>query len=70
MHKFAVGQHVDLVPRVLRSAAGGSYEIRHLMPSVDGDPGDPRYRIKSRDEKHERVVAESELTLSKSIFAS
>jgi hypothetical protein len=64
MHKFAVGQRVDLIPRVLRSAAAGSYEIRHLMPAVDGDPTDPRYRIKSQDEKHERVVPESELTLS------
>ena len=34
------------------------------MPQSDRDAGDPSYRIKSLDEKHERVVFESDLTLS------
>lgn len=34
------------------------------MPESDRDAGDPSYRIKSIDEKHERVVFESDLTLS------
>jgi hypothetical protein len=38
MHKFSVGQTVNLIPRVLRSAAAGEYEIRHLMPAPDTDP--------------------------------
>jgi hypothetical protein len=63
-HKFTVGQLVELAPRVLRAAAAGRYEVRQLMPSLDHDPGDPVYRIKSVEEKHERVALESDLTLS------
>jgi hypothetical protein len=63
-HKFSVGQAVDLTPRALRAAASGQYEVRQLMPESDRDVGDPRYLIKSIGEKHERVVFESDLTLS------
>ena len=63
-HKFSVGQIVDLVPRILRAAAPGQYEVRQLMLQSDRDAGDPSYRIKSIDEKHERVAFESDLTLS------
>lgn len=63
-HKFSVGQAVDLIPRILLAAAPGQYEVRQLMPQSDRDAGDPSYRIKSIDEKHERVVFESDLTLS------
>ena len=62
-HKFSVGQAVVLVARVLQPAAPGEYEVRQLMPAGDrDDPDDPSYRIKSIDEKHERVAAESDLT--------
>jgi hypothetical protein len=61
-HKFSVGQVVDLIPRILRAAASGQYEVRQLMPASDRDAGDPSYRIKSIDEKHERVAFESDLT--------
>jgi hypothetical protein len=61
MHKFQVGQFVELIPRVLRQAAKGTYEITRLVPENESDP---QYRIKSTNERHERVVAESELTLS------
>jgi hypothetical protein len=61
-HKFSVGQAVVLVPRVLQPAAPGEYEVLQLMPAGDREPGDPSYRIKSIDEKHERVVVESDLT--------
>ena len=64
MHKFAIGQSVDLVTPVLRPSAAGAYEIRQLVPAPDGSPENPRYRIKSIAEKHERVAFESELTLS------
>ena len=63
-HKFTVGQIVELEPRLLQAAAPGRYEVRQLMPLLDRDPTDPVYRIKSIDEKHERVAAESDLTLS------
>ena len=63
-HKFSVGQAVDLIPTTLRSAAAGDYEIRRLMPVSDGDPQNPSYRVKNIVEKHERVVRESEITLS------
>jgi hypothetical protein len=63
-HKFTVGQVVDLAPRLLQAAASGRYEVCRLMPMLDRDPTDPVYRIKSIEEKHERVASESDLTLS------
>jgi hypothetical protein len=69
VHKFDVGQLVDLELTSLRSAVRGPYEIRHLIPASDRDPGDPCYRIKSIAEKHERVAPESELTLATDVFA-
>jgi hypothetical protein len=68
-HKFNIGQIVELEVHSFRSAVLGPYEIRHLIPASDGDPDDPRYRIKSGAEKHERVAPESELTLLKGAFA-
>jgi hypothetical protein len=62
-HKFRIGQNVDLIPRVLRAAAAGKYEIIALMPGSDTEVRDPCYRVKSLAEKHERVVPESELLL-------
>lgn len=63
-HKFTVGQLVELAPRLLRAAPSGRYEVRQLMPLLDSDPSDPIYRIKSVEEKHERVAMESDLSLS------
>lgn len=68
MHKFKIGQIVELERNALQLLAPGGYEIRHLMPSSDRDPGDPCYRIKNTAEKYERVVPESRLTLSASVF--
>ncbi len=68
-HKFKIGQTVELEPNMLRSLAPGRYEVRHLIPPSDRDPGDPLYRIKNAAEKHERVARESELTLSVGAFA-
>lgn len=62
-HKFIIGQTVDLMANALRAAAPGPYEIRHLLPASDKDPRDPCYRIKSTDEKYERIAPESQLTL-------
>jgi hypothetical protein len=60
-HKFKVGQTVDLIPSISRSAASGHYEIVSLRPA---EGQGPQYRIKSRSETHERVVAESDLRLT------
>jgi hypothetical protein len=62
MHKYRVGQLVDLIPSMSRSAASGHYEIVSLRPADGGQS--PQYRIKSRSETHERVVAETDLILS------
>jgi hypothetical protein len=62
VHKFKIGQTVDLIPSIGRSAASGRYEIVSLRPA---DGGNPQYRIKSENESHERVVSESELILSR-----
>ncbi len=61
IHRFKIGQTVDLIQSTFRSAATGQYEIIGLRP-VDGEI--PQYRIKSRSKSHERVVAESDLILS------
>jgi hypothetical protein len=61
VHKFKVGQTVDLIPSTFRSAAAGQYEIVSLRP-VDGD--NPKYCVKSKSESHVRVVSESDLILS------
>ena len=61
MHKFQVGQSVALIPRLIRQAASGTYEITRLMPENEVEP---HYRIKSHSERHERVVPESELETS------
>jgi hypothetical protein len=59
-HKFKVGQTVELIPSISRSAASGHYQIVGLRPT-DGES--VQYCIKSRSEAHERVVAEGDLTL-------
>jgi hypothetical protein len=61
VHKFKVGQTVDLIHSTFRSAARGSYQIVGLRP-VEG--GSAEYRIKSRSEAHERVVSENDLVLA------
>ena len=69
MHKFKIGQLVELEPSLRQLLAPGGYEIRHLMPSSDRDPADPCYRIKNIAEKYERVVPESRLTLVANVFS-
>jgi hypothetical protein len=62
VHKFKVGQTVDLIPSTFRSAAKGTYQIVSLRPVEGG--GNTQYRIKSKSEAHERVVSENDLVLS------
>jgi len=60
MHQFKVGQLVEVVRSRLTSAAGGTYEIRRLVPV---SATDPQYRLKGANEKFERIVAEGNLRL-------
>jgi len=59
MHKFRVGQRVQLIEttRALVPSQTG-YEVIRQLPESDGEPS---YRIKSRGETHERAVKESQL---------
>ena len=61
VHRFKVGQTVDLIPSTFRSAAKGTYQIVSLRP-IEG--GNTQYRIKSKSEAHDRVVSESDLVLA------
>jgi hypothetical protein len=61
VHRFKIGQTVDLIASTARSAASGRYEIISLRPA---DGGSPQYRIKSKSEAHERIVSENDLVLS------
>lgn len=61
VHRYRVGQTVDLIASTFRSAATGSYEIIGLRPA-DGE--EPQYRIKSKSEAYERIVPESSLILT------
>jgi hypothetical protein len=58
-HRFQLGQIVRL-NRDSRyyAASRGPYEIKGRLPSEDGDP---RYRVRTASEQHDRVVRESEL---------
>ena len=67
MHKFAVGQSVHLTLRSYRSAAAGPYKICRLVPMSETGLTNPGYLIKSEAEKHERVAAEDDLTLSNNV---
>jgi hypothetical protein len=58
-HKFKVGQTVGLLPSS-RSGTKGAYQVLSLRPSEDGTK---QYRIKSKDEAYERIVAESDLVI-------
>jgi hypothetical protein len=61
-HKFKVGQTVGLVPSTVRSTPKGDYKIVSMRRTEDGTA---QYRIKSKDEAYERVVAESDLVIPK-----
>lgn len=57
-HHLKVGQIVEILPSTRRYSAPGHYEIVRLVPC---DSGDPQYCLRSRQEKHERIVAERDL---------
>ena len=57
-HKFRTGQLVQLARAISRNIPGGSYEVTKKLPE---NCGEFEYRIKSMNERHERVVRESQL---------
>lgn len=60
MHKFKIGQTVDLVPdRLNGNVPGGAYTIQRLLP-VEGRV--VQYRVKNARDGHERVVRESQIS--------
>lgn len=59
IHKFKLGQTVNFTPNMANiDAKRGRYTVERLMPN---DGVDYQYRIKSLEDKHERVVWESQL---------
>ncbi len=57
-HRFRIGQKVGLTGDVY-PAASGDYEIIALLPPDLA--GEFQYRVRSDQEKHERVTPESRL---------
>ncbi len=58
-HKFTAGQTVQYSPGWPReNASGGQFTIVRLYPLVGNTP---QYRIKSKRDGHERMVAEDQL---------
>jgi hypothetical protein len=58
MHKFKIGQTVQMIPANYRRGAASGYKIIQHLPDANGEL---HYRIRSASEPHERVVKESEL---------
>jgi hypothetical protein len=60
-HQYAIGQPIRLRShQQIRTSTANLYRIVGYRPSEDGD-SEPRYLIKSDDERHERIARESEL---------
>jgi hypothetical protein len=58
-YKFQIGQTVFLTPFPSQKIPGGAYVVTKKLPEHNGEF---EYRVKSANEPHERVVAESELS--------
>lgn len=56
IHKFRIGQSVQLTRDNLRVANDNSFRILALRP-FDGE--DPLYLVKSDSERHQRIIAQS-----------
>ena len=59
-HRFKVGQHVDYQPGKLSSATSSTYFTVVRQLPVEG--AELQYRIKSTDERFERIARESQLS--------
>jgi hypothetical protein len=56
-HTFAVGQSVTLVPSRLTQAQPGDYEVLRVLPDL-------QYRIRSGNERYDRIAQERNLRSS------
>lgn len=57
-HMFQVGQTVFLDSSLSQNIPGGAYVVTKKLPERGGEF---EYRVKSANERHERVVRESQL---------
>lgn len=59
LHRFAVGQDVEFLPRELHISMGqGAFKVVRLLPN---EGTDREYRVRNLQDGHERVVRESQL---------
>ena len=58
VHKFKIGQLVQLARDSVRPPSDGYFKVLALRPP---EQGDPHYLIKSDSERHQRIVAQSTL---------
>jgi hypothetical protein len=59
LHKFSIGQQVELVPGKLDgNVPRGAYTVLRQLPN---DGADREYRVRNSADGHERVVRESQL---------
>jgi hypothetical protein len=59
-HKFKLGQVVSIIAGRRQGAMpGGRFEVVRLLPE---SAGSNQYRVRSKNDGHERVVMETELT--------
>ena len=58
LHKFKLGESVEIAPSDLRLKQLGAFKIVRVLPS---ERGIQQYRVKSAMDGHERVVMESDL---------
>lgn len=58
-HKYDIGQKVRYFSRMRASAPNSEFEVVRLLPA---EGGEFQYRIKSAEEKTERVVSEDQLS--------
>ncbi len=59
IHKFKVGQSVELRARMGNWLPAGPFSVVRPLPS---DGRENQYRLKSEKDGHERVAAESDLS--------
>lgn len=67
LHKFKIGQVVEFLPRSRDSnIPRGQYKIQRLLPS---DSGALQYRVKHATDGHERVVMETQISVSSAVMS-
>lgn len=58
VHRFKIGQTVQLARDTVRPPSDGYFKILALRPPENGDP---HYVIKSDSERHQRIVSQSSI---------